>query len=246
MSNEELEMKLLKGSVITIEDIKIKPLLIEDIIDNPNIGYDRYLELIGVMGADKSTLQDISPEQLEEIKTFDIFIFNQDLMKLLLDFLKLFLQCPNISYAEEHQIIIIDYDVNQAYIHRDNYDKIIDIFRKIYCIHISKESKYNPANEQARALIEKIRQRDIELARLKHKNEINLFSIISGVAWKSPNLNIFDVFKLTVFQLYDAYYRLEIIDNCKYTMTGMYAGTIDSKNIKQDELTWVKKYNPFS
>lgn len=251
MSNDELELKLIKGSTITIDGIKIKPLLVGIIIDDEEsengIGYDKYTELLGVLGVDKSSLVDITVEQLEEIKTFDIFMFNEDMMKLLIDFLKVFLHNDKVEYISEQQLIVIDCGDTLACIHRDNYDNIVDIFRKMYCINTgNKEPEYNPANDRARELIEKIKQRDIELAKIKNKTAPNIFSIISGIAWKSHNINIFDIFKLTIFQLYDAYYRLEIIDNCSYTMTGIYTGNIEAKSIKQNELMWIKKYNPFN
>lgn len=249
MNDEELELKLLKGSTINIDGIKIKPLLLDYIIEdveNGGIGYEKYNNLISIMGIDKSNLTDITSEQLDEIKNFDIFMFNKELMNLLIEFLKIFLNCNNILYLDEQQVIIIDYKTHQAYIHRENYDYIIKIFKKMYCISFGKENEYKAANEQARVLIEKIKKRDEELSKIKAKQAPNIFSIISGVAWKSHNINIFNIFKLTIFQLYDAYYRLDIIDNCQYTMSGIYAGTIDSKNIKQEELTWIKKYSPFS
>ena len=250
MSNEELELKLIKGIPVTVDGIRIKPMLVEQIIDDTvenGIGYDKYVGLINILGIDKKNLQNITPEQLEEIKTFDIFLFNAELMESLIEFLKVFLNHNKIEYMADQQLILIDYSDTLACIYRDNYDSIMNVFRKMYCISINqKEVEYNPANDKARELIEHIKRRDEELARIKGKTAPNLFSIISGVAWKSHNINIFDIFKLTIFQLYDAYYRLEIIDNCTYTMTGIYTGNIEAKSIKQEELTWIKKYNPFS
>jgi hypothetical protein len=166
MTNDELDLKLLKGSTIVFDGLKIKPLLLGDIIDETNssigIGYDKYTELINILGVTKSSLVNATKEQLDEIQTFDIFVANKDMMDLLIQFLKIFLNYDNIKYLEEQHLILVDYDDYLACIHRENYDSIIKIFKKMYCISTSKkEEEYNPANDKARELIERIKKNNI-------------------------------------------------------------------------------------
>jgi len=64
--------------------------------------------------------------------------------------------------------------------------------------------------------------------------------MISGLGWKANNINIFDVWDLTVYQLYDGLNRLKIIDDYQFTLSGIYAGTIDSGKINLKDINWMK------
>jgi hypothetical protein len=45
---------------------------------------------------------------------------------------------------------------------------------------------------------------------------------------------------MTIYQLYDGYYRLSIIDSCNNLAQGIYHGTISQKDVKESELNWAK------
>ena len=240
MSDDELELKLLKGSAFELEGIKITPLKLKEIIDD--IGYDDYLQLIKTVCIDKKQIKDISEEDLQKIETFDIFLCDNSLMEMLVRFFKVFLKYENVFYIEKNQGILFDYDGCISWVTRENYNKFLKVFREMYKINIPKQEEYNPGNDRARELIEAIKRKNEVYANMKAKSETNLASMISGVAWKSNNLNIVDIFNLTVYQLYDAYYRLEIVDNYTNTINGVYAGTVDGKKIDFKQLTWIKRY----
>ena len=240
-SNTELELKLLKGSTITVDGIKIKPLTLTDIVED--LGFDKYVQTLGILGFDKSKFKDdISKDEYEEITNFDFYVAHGQLMDAFLDFLRTFLSYDSVSLNLEYQSIFLKSGEELVFINRDNADKIINIFRKMYNIQIEKEPEYNPANDRARAIIEKIKKKNEIYANLYKEEDIDLNSIISGVAWKSTNTNIFNVFDLTIYQLYDAYYRLEIVDNYYNTMTGLYTGNIDVKTVNPKKISWIKKY----
>ncbi len=65
--------------------------------------------------------------------------------------------------------------------------------------------------------------------RPSRKTATNLQSIVSGIAWKSGSINLLNITDLTIYQIYDGYYRLHTIDDCNHTFTGIYSGAIDSK-----------------
>ena len=239
-SNAELELKLLKGSTIIVDGIKIKPLTLTNIVDD--LGFDKYVELLGILGFDKSKFKDeILEDEYDKLTNYDFFLAHEQLMDALLDFLRTFLNYENIFYNSEYQSIIFDGE-DSVFVNRDNADKIINVFRKMYNIQIEKEPEYNPVNDRARAIIEKIKKKNEIYANLYKEEDIDLNSIISGVAWKSTNTNIFNVFDLTIYQLYDAYYRLEIVQNYYNTMTGLYTGNIDGKTVNPKKISWIKKY----
>ena len=149
----------------------------------------------------------------------------------------LFLRIENtneFSINEEFNIIV---NKNKV-INRNNWGNICKIIQMQNCVKREKED-YNPANEEARKIIEKIKA-------LKRENPIKesvtLSSMISGIANKSNNLNILNIWDLTTYQLYDALNRLNLIDNYQFTLNGIYAGTVNGKDINMKDLNWMKTF----
>jgi len=240
-SNAELELKLLKGSTIVVDGIKIKPLTLAYIVDD--LGFDKYIQTLSILGFDKSKFKEDIPEyEYNKLLNYDLYISHEQLINSLLEFLKTFLNYDEIFFVPDNQSFAFVSGGELAFLNRDNSDKVIEIFRKMYNINIEKEPEYNPANDRARAIIEKIKKKNEVYANLHKEEDVDLNSIISGVAWKSTNTNIFNVFDLTIYQLYDAYYRLEIVDNYNNTMTGLYSGNIDGKTLNPKKISWIKKY----
>lgn len=99
----------------------------------------------------------------------------------------------------------------------------------------TEEDEYVAGNDMAKKLIEKIKKNKQKVAQLK-KEQVNLHSILSAVSWRSNGIN--PLLDLTMYQLYDGYYRLGFIDNYHYVSTGIYTGNIDSKGIKLSDINW--------
>jgi hypothetical protein len=77
-------------------------------------------------------------------------------------------------------------------------------------------------------------------AKIRNAKPEGLDNIISAVAWKSPNLSIKEIFDISIYQLYDGYFRLIKIDNYENTMRGLYSGSIDTSKTKIDfdKINW--------
>jgi hypothetical protein len=99
-----------------------------------------------------------------------------------------------------------------------------------------KEEEYQAGNERAKKFMEKLKKKKEQLEKVKKKDAITLHSMISAVGWKSNSF--FDVHKLNIYQLYDGFNRLGMIDNYHYTLTGIYSGSIDGSKIKLPEINW--------
>lgn len=99
-----------------------------------------------------------------------------------------------------------------------------------------EKEEYEAGNERARKFMEKLKKKKELLAKAKKKDAITLQSMISAVGWKSDSF--FDVHKLNIYQLYDAFNRLGMIDNYHYTLTGIYSGNVDGSKIKLPEINW--------
>ena len=70
----------------------------------------------------------------------------------------------------------------------------------------------------------------------------NLFGLISAmVNYAGFKYNYSTVWELTMFQFMDAVRRSTIIDSTNHLLNGIYAGTVDSKKIKNDKLNWMRE-----
>lgn len=242
MEEHIFEMKLLKGSELDVHGLKIKPHTLEELVDE--VGLKEYYRCIGFVSIQKKDLNEflkLSGEEYKKTSVFQMFLMYEQLATFVIDFLKFVTRTDEVYYASMWKSITVEYEDSRVIINHKNIDDIILTILKIYCISLPKEEKeeFNPANEQARKLMERIRKNRAKAP--KQKSNVDLTSIISAVAWKSNSLTIESVWKLTLYQLYDAFYRLEIIDNYDKKLSAIYAGTIDGKTEKLDKQLWYKR-----
>jgi len=125
-------------------------------------------------------------------------------------------------------------------IHRDNFDDVIEVvkFQNYLTKVATKKDEGNPVDEETRALMEhmekmrqkveakKKRQREMES---EDDGDIDISDIISAVSSKSNSINKLNIWELTLYQLYDEYARLELVDNYEFSIKAMMAGAKDVK-----------------
>jgi len=230
------ELRLLKGSSFFVDGIEIKPFTIGEIVE---IGYEKYQQIMNIFALDVEDIIKDIPEELNSITIFDLFLKSgsQELFEGFIGAIGLFLRIENtneFSIDGEFNVVVNKLKI----INKDNWSNICNIIQMQNCVEREKEKEdYNPANEEARKIIEKIKA-------LKRENPIKesvtLSSMISGIANKSNNLNILNIWDLTIYQLYDALNRLNLIDNYQFTLNGIYAGTVNGKEINMKDLNWMK------
>lgn len=121
-------------------------------------------------------------------------------------------------------------------IHRDNFDDIVQVAKlQNYLIQPKKkeEDKANPADDETRKLIEDMERtrQKVESKKNAQKNtektdgdSIDISDIVSAVSSKSNSINKLNIWDLTLYQVYDEYSRLEVIDNYNFSIQAMMAG----------------------
>jgi len=225
------ELRLLKGSSFFIDKIEIKQLTLNEITD---FGYTKYQQMLNVYILELEDIVKEIPEEFNEIKIFDLLLNSgiDDLLENLLSSIYLFFK-PNKIDVISNEIILDDKKIN-----RDNWDFICEIIKMQNCVKRAEKEEYNPGNERARKFIEKLNAMKKDLPKIK--SDITLPSMISGVAWKAQNINIKNIWDLTIYQLYDALNRLNLIDDYQFTLTGIFAGTVDGKKIDMKKINWIK------
>ena len=123
-------------------------------------------------------------------------------------------------------------------IHRDNFDKIVEVIKlqNYLTSPKGKDSKEaNPADEETKKLMEQMEKNRKKVEETKKKKAIaegrdnedesvDIADIISAVTAKSNSINKFNVWDMTLYQVYDEYARLELIDNYDFSIRAMMAG----------------------
>lgn len=163
---------------------------------------------------------------------------------IVIDFFK-----NGILIEDEDGELIIDKEIIEnvsedklMMIHRDNFDDFVEAIKIMNYLKkpASKESREeNPADDATKELMEQMKRNNERIAKIKkneknddESNDIDISDIISAVTVRSNSINKFNVWDLTLAQLYDEYARLELIDNYDFSIKAMMAGAgeIDLKH----------------
>lgn len=126
-------------------------------------------------------------------------------------------------------------------VHRDNFDSLVRVanLQNYLAKPVASEFQANPANEEVRVLMEqmdemrkKVEAKKIAQQRQEGESDIDIADIISAVSSKSNSISKLNIWKLTLYQLYDEYSRLELIDNYDFSIQAIMSGAkkIDLKH----------------
>lgn len=224
----DLQMKLLAGEIIYVDDIPVRPLTLREIT---RIGYSNYQRSVGLISItldemidsiDDFEIQAMLKAQRHEYKVFDLFMLSEDMKELVIGSFKLLFQTENVIIDGDliGSIFIV---IDDTYtIDRDNFDKIVETIQiQNNPEQVSaEEDEYNPSNELARSIAEKLKRSKeiIEKSKALESGSdggISIPDIISAVSAMSNSINKLNIWDLTIYQLYDEFARLTKIDNYK-------------------------------
>ena len=109
----------------------------------------------------------------------------------------------HISF-EENGIFYSDKDNNFRIINKHDYNILRDQIKEVLCLDgLGGEEDYNPADDKAREIAEKLKARKRKLAKDKGKKKDMIANYVSSLSIALPNSSINYVSSLTLFQLYD-------------------------------------------
>lgn len=238
-----MSVKIDKLSLLSGDDIFINELLH---VKHPTVrqikdeGYDNYTTYIFLLAQD----QDDKLVQLDEMginaleysnwQIFNMFflVMPEVCMRALTFFTGLDFEIRIDEDTEEFYFTSVLKDGNIVTVSEYGFNLLHDIIREMNCL---KTDKLKFANDGVRKRYIKAQK-----AKMRNTKPEGLENLISAVAWKSPNLNITQIFDLAIYQLYDGYFRLMKIDNYENTMRGLYSGSIDTSKTKIDfnKINW--------
>jgi hypothetical protein len=237
MNKEDIELKLLANVPIYVEGAPL--LIIPSFRTIAEIGYSKYNHYLSALLIDRRSIEN---QEDERITNFDIFYancyHNPEFKDEAFNGLHLFFMSEPTLFENEDDVSI---EFENGSINRSNFDEIQYICKLAHHLKLENEDKseFKPANSKAQEMIDKILKKRKSIPTKKEK--IDLMSMATGLGWKQNGITIHQVFDLTIYQIYNGFFATNNIDNYHHTITGIYAGTIDGKNIKLPDIHWANK-----
>jgi hypothetical protein len=237
------ELKLLAGDPIQVGNVcKVHPLKLREIKD---IGEDVYNQNLFFITLNKEKLKDneiFNQEILTQLSDYELFIllYVQDpyFQQSITHFFNLIFKEPQISLHQEGFFYLGDIS-EKRWITEDIFNQITQIIKKQNLLQ-EEEKQFRPANDKARELIEKRKKIMQKLQKQNKQDGLKLSDIVSIVSSYSPDINILNVWDLTVYQLYNAYIRLLVKDSFEREFAQYLQGADPQKlNLKH----WASKIN---
>lgn len=134
-------------------------------------------------------------------------------------------------------LVVLRDQTTGAVIDKGIYLAIGDAIRQIH--HLKKENR-KPANEESKAyLIERTRKKLMRAMREQKESQLEEL-IVSLVNTEQFNYRFNDVKDMTIYQFNESVRQVVKKIDFDNKMHGIYAGTINAKELSQDDLTWLK------
>lgn len=137
--------------------------------------------------------------------------------------------------SKNGSVVLID-QTNDIVIDRAIHDQICRVIRRIN--HLEKNDR-KPANEEAKKyMIERARIKQRRAAKRPYKSQLEdlIIALVNTEQYKYGYEGTLD---LTIYQFNASVHQIVKKINYDNTMIGCYAGTINAKELSQDQLNWL-------
>lgn len=173
-----------------------------------DLSYDKYQEFLTTFLVKKSDLlKSLGTEdgpEFDQYSIYDIMLLIPELRANLLDALAFFV-CGSVT-ADELTVYVDGQPLSTQDLH-----DIAAAVAKISYIESDDESQHVFASEKSRRLWEKMQKGRQELKKAKNgDSNMELTNLISALAARGTGYNLFNIWDLTVYQLYDQFARTNV------------------------------------
>lgn len=199
-----------------------------------------YFNLTGCAGE----YEKLTDTELAQINLFGLLTANEKMALLLQSALQFFIQEKVVYVKKDNCFLICDEAERRiGMIFEENYDLVCDVIRqRNHFKSAMQEDLSKVKSKKALEIVKKLQQgRNRKEASGKPDDNMELGNIISAVANKSQSLNILNIWDLTVFQLWDCFFRLS--NNSIYAIQSMSVAAWGDKDKRFDAAAWFKKIN---
>lgn len=161
---------------------------------------------------------------LQQMNNTQMIFGNLDLSKFVL------------AENEQNKTIVLYDPENDIVIDRAIHDKMCRVLRKIN--HLEKNNK-RPGNEEGKKfMLQRMRIKQKNASRRKKSSQLEDL-IIAMVNTEQYKYDYQGTLGLTIYQFNSSVYQIVRKINYDNTMIGCYAGTVNMKDLSQDDLNWI-------
>ncbi|MBM7598090.1 hypothetical protein JOC34_000447 [Virgibacillus halotolerans] len=219
------------GYPIDVGGIKVWPLTLREVLD---IGEKEHSSMVSIFLVEKDSLveegQDLSGVYVYHI-IHALAINDHNIRDVLLNAMGVMFK-EDVSIDEDG--FFIYKDGVQTYITPEQFEEIREVIRIQNYLGDDSESEggYKPANSKAQEYADRIAKMKDKLRKDKGEDKgLALHDLASIVSTHSNNINLLNVWDLTIYQLYENYIRLMVWDD--YHSTHMHIPHMEEKDIKK-------------
>jgi len=183
--------------------------------DIRNIGLSKYNEYINILHLDVETFNDQfgSTFDSDSISIFDILASNQSMRDFLCEALSFFI-AENVFYEPKYNAFKVDGSETTnvlGIINRNNYKDITSGILQINFIKDDEIAPEDTKNSKLKGILKKFRKGRAKLAKSNNgDSNINIPNMVSSIVAYGNNYNYENIWSLTVYQLYDLFFRLNV------------------------------------
>jgi len=183
--------------------------------DVKKVGFQKYNEYLNILHLDVETFnaQFGSDINADSINIFDILVSNQSMRDFLCEALSFFI-VENVFYEPKYNAFKVDGGKDNEFlgiINQNNYQEITGAIFQLNFIKDDEVKATKNTGKKAKSILEKLRKGRSNLAKAKAgDSNINIPNMISSIVAYGNNYNYENIWSLTVYQLYDLFFRLNV------------------------------------
>jgi hypothetical protein len=221
----DVHLQLLSGQAMYVEGIgNVKPKTLREIVE---VGYSKFLEYLNIFTLEvRDFIKDEYLDQVDIPLFHVILAFDDDTFQThFKEAIEFFIEKKVIISRENFTAIC--YEDENFYLDSNNFSILKNVIKwqnGILQTTDKKDLKFK--NDRAKKIFERLNKTKEQVDKLKKKEEgdLDLADIVSAIGSKSFSLNKLNVFDLTLYQLYDEFKRLDLIDNYHTSLKAVMAG----------------------
>lgn len=132
---------------------------------------------------------------------------------------------PNYKIFITPRAISFNYNDETFTIDEDNFNNLQEVLKKVFCLGASGQESFNPANEKAKEIADKLMRARAKVAAQKGDGVGSIFTqYLSILSVGLSSMSLQELLNLTVFQLYDLVERFILYMNWDLDIRSRLAG----------------------
>lgn len=179
------------------------------------IGLKAYYSKLNIL---QISVQDILNDEIlqllpeidkSQLNVFDALYLDDSLMQLLIDSLSFFMSERIISNKSNQMLLCYDKATNKAVgkIYRDNFNDLCSLILQLNFLETKSCKKLRPKNKEAERILKKLQNAP---QKQSEEKSLSIGEMVAAICSNIDTYKYSDIWSLTVYQLYDLFFRLKL------------------------------------